>query len=79
MTTAGGLTIAIPCLLLHAWFNACADKFLREIDETLLETMPCFTRVENQEVKIDRKPRQRNSQDQPDHEPSSTVEAATVG
>jgi len=47
MTTAAGLTIAIPSLLFSAWFNATAERFMREIDETLLETMPSFTRVEN--------------------------------
>jgi biopolymer transport protein ExbB len=46
MTTAGGLTIAIPALLAVAWFNARAEKFMREIDENLLETMPSFARLE---------------------------------
>jgi biopolymer transport protein ExbB/TolQ len=46
MTTAAGLTIAIPCLLLNAWFNTRADKFLREIDELMLDTTPCFARIE---------------------------------
>jgi len=50
MTTAAGLTIAIPSLLFHAWFNASADRFLRDIDETLMETMPAFTRMENQKA-----------------------------
>ncbi len=47
LTTAAGLTIAIPCLLLAAWFNAKAERFAREIDEILLETMPSFARMEN--------------------------------
>jgi biopolymer transport protein ExbB len=47
MTTAAGLTIAIPCLLLVAWFNAIVNRYMRDIDECLLETMPCFTRLEN--------------------------------
>jgi biopolymer transport protein ExbB len=46
MTTAAGLTIAIPCLLSAAWFNTLVDRFFREIDECLLETMPSFTRME---------------------------------
>jgi biopolymer transport protein ExbB len=46
MTTAAGLTIAIPCLLLVAWFNSRVDRMVREIDEQLLETMPCFARME---------------------------------
>jgi biopolymer transport protein ExbB len=50
MTTAGGLTIAIPCLLFHAWFNVRADKLMREIDEALLEIMPFFTRLENHQT-----------------------------
>lgn len=47
ITTAAGLTIAIPCLMFYAWFNSRADKYLREIDEALLDTMHCFTRVED--------------------------------
>jgi biopolymer transport protein ExbB len=47
MTTAAGLTIAIPCLLLVAWFNARVDRYMRDIDESLLETMPSFTEMEN--------------------------------
>ena len=46
MTTAMGLTIAIPCLLLVAWFNSKVDRFMREIDVCLIETMPSFIRME---------------------------------
>jgi len=46
ITTAAGLTIAIPCLLSAAWFNTLVDRFFREIDECLLDTMPSFTRME---------------------------------
>jgi biopolymer transport protein ExbB len=46
MTTAGGLTIAIPSLLCAAWFNARAERFMRDIDECLLDTIPGFTRIE---------------------------------
>ena len=48
ITTAAGLTIAIPSMLCAAWFNATADKFMRDIDEALLETMPTFTRMEHE-------------------------------
>jgi len=47
MTTAAGLTIAIPCLLLVAWFNGRVERYMREMDENLLEVMPSFTRMEN--------------------------------
>ncbi len=47
LTTAGGLTIAIPCLLVVAWFNALIERFMREIDECLLETVPSFTKLES--------------------------------
>lgn len=47
MTTAAGLTIAIPCLLLVAWFNARVERYMREIDVCLLETMPSFARMES--------------------------------
>ena len=49
-TTAAGLTIAIPSLLFVAWFNSSVERFMRDIDETLLETMPSFTRMENSKV-----------------------------
>jgi biopolymer transport protein ExbB len=45
-TTAAGLTIAIPCLLFTAWFNARIERYLRDIDEALIETMPVFARLE---------------------------------
>jgi len=48
MTTAAGLSIAIPSLLFHAWFNAMAEKFMRDIDEVLLETLPTFAHMEQQ-------------------------------
>lgn len=47
MTTAGGLTIAIPCLLLVAWFNSRSERYMREIDTCLLETLPSFARFES--------------------------------
>ena len=46
LTTAAGLTIAIPALLLGAFFNSAVEKLFREIDENLMETMPSFTRME---------------------------------
>ncbi|MGY8793602.1 MAG: MotA/TolQ/ExbB proton channel family protein [Woeseiales bacterium] len=47
MTTAGGLAIAIPSLLLASWYGAKAERYMREIDECLLETMPSFAQMEN--------------------------------
>ncbi|MFT5524827.1 MAG: biopolymer transport protein ExbB [Pirellulaceae bacterium] len=47
LTTAGGLTIAIPCLLLVAFFNGKLDRFFRLIDESLLDVIPCFTKLES--------------------------------
>ena len=46
MTTAAGLTIAIPCMLLAAWFNSRVEKYLWQMDEKLLATLPSFTRME---------------------------------
>lgn len=40
LTTAAGLTIAIPCLLLSALFNSKVEKFFREIDEHLMDVIP---------------------------------------
>ncbi len=53
LTTAGGLSIAIPCMLLAARYNGLIDRFLREIDECLLETMPSFARMETDSSKKD--------------------------
>jgi len=50
MTTAAGLTIAIPCMLLGAWFNARVERYMWDIDETLLSTLPSFTRCEEFEA-----------------------------
>lgn len=47
LTTAAGLTIAIPCLLLAAMYNSKVEKLFREIDENLIETMPGFARMES--------------------------------
>jgi biopolymer transport protein ExbB len=46
LTTAAGLTIAIPSLLLVAWFHTRAERYFREIDEALMETFPSFARME---------------------------------
>jgi biopolymer transport protein ExbB len=46
LTTAAGLTIAIPSLMLAAYFNSQIDRFLREGDEQLMEVIPCFARME---------------------------------
>ncbi|MCH8830097.1 MAG: MotA/TolQ/ExbB proton channel family protein [Planctomycetes bacterium] len=40
LTTAAGLTIAIPCLLLSALFNSKVETYFREIDEHLMEVIP---------------------------------------
>ena len=50
LTTAAGLSIAIPCLLLAAVFSSKVDKFFREIDESMMDTMPSFARMERAEV-----------------------------
>jgi len=50
MTTAAGLTIAIPSLLFSAWFNASVERFMRDVDEALLETLPAFARMEGSPV-----------------------------
>lgn len=46
LTTAMGLMIAVPCLLLAAWFNNRAERYFREIDKALQETLPGFIRFE---------------------------------
>jgi biopolymer transport protein ExbB len=46
ITTALGLTVAIPSMLLAAWFNARADRFMRDMDECLLDMIPVFVQME---------------------------------
>jgi biopolymer transport protein ExbB len=50
MTTVAGLIVAIPSLLFAALFNSRSEKFLRTIDELLMETIPCFTRMEQKDT-----------------------------
>jgi biopolymer transport protein ExbB len=50
MTTAVGLTVAIPSLILVAWFNAKSERYMRDVDLLLLDTLPTFSRWEHQEV-----------------------------
>lgn len=45
-TTAAGLAIAIPALLVAAWLSARVEKSFREIDRQLMATIPSFARME---------------------------------
>ena len=47
LTTAAGLSVAIPCVLLAAMFNSRVERYMLEIDEQLMETMPFLARMEN--------------------------------
>ena len=46
VTTAAGLSIAIPSLLCASFFNGRIERFFRVIDEILMTTFPCFARIE---------------------------------
>jgi biopolymer transport protein ExbB len=48
MTTAAGLTIAIPCLMFASWFSGRAERYMCEIGECLTMVMPSFARMEGQ-------------------------------
>jgi biopolymer transport protein ExbB/TolQ len=50
LTTAAGLTIAIPCLLVAAFFNNRIDRYMREMDEILIGLIPCFARMEKSRI-----------------------------
>jgi biopolymer transport protein ExbB len=45
-TTVAGLLVAIPSILFAALFNSRSEKLLRQVDEHLMETIPCFARME---------------------------------
>ena len=44
-TTAAGLTIAIPTLLLSAVFTARVERFFREMAEKLAPTILCLEKI----------------------------------
>ncbi len=46
-TTVAGLIVAIPSVLFGAVFNAKSEKLMRKMDEILMETIPCFIRMEH--------------------------------
>lgn len=50
VTTAAGLLIAIPSMLCAAYFNGKLETYFREIDEALMTTYSCFSRVEQRLV-----------------------------
>jgi biopolymer transport protein ExbB len=53
-TTVAGLIVAIPSVLFAAVFYSRSETLLRRIDEHLMEAMPCFARMEtNQLVSTD--------------------------
>jgi biopolymer transport protein ExbB len=46
-TTVAGLIVAIPSVLFAAVFNSRSETLLRRIDKHLMETIPCFARMED--------------------------------
>lgn len=46
MTTAAGLTIAIPCLLFASLFQARGERYVGEVADALTDLLPCFARFE---------------------------------
>jgi biopolymer transport protein ExbB len=46
-TTVAGLLVAIPSILFAALFNSRTEKLMRRMDVYLMETIPCFTRMEH--------------------------------
>jgi len=42
LTTAGGLSVAIPALMLGSYFSGRAEKFFREMDKYLIPVIPCL-------------------------------------
>jgi biopolymer transport protein ExbB len=51
LTTAIGLTIAVPCMLVLAYLNAKIDRFMIEMDGLLLQTLPSFASMEQSATK----------------------------
>ena len=49
-TTAAGLTIAIPTLLLAAVFSSRVERFFRDMAEELAPTILCLARIVPEEA-----------------------------
>jgi biopolymer transport protein ExbB len=47
LTTAGGLSIAIPCLLFVSNFNTRVERFFRDMEDCLTDTLPSFAKMES--------------------------------
>ena len=71
LTTAAGLTVAIPCLLLSAWFNSRVEHMFRQIDEHLMSALPKLVRL--------RSPDADAPQPKDHSEPAPTLAAAAPG
>jgi hypothetical protein len=50
MTTAAGLTIAIPCMLFAAWFQARAERYMCDVADCLMTAVPSFSKMEGSET-----------------------------
>lgn len=71
LTTAAGLTVAIPCLLLSAWFNSRVEHMFRQIDEHLMSALPQLVRLRRQD--------NDEVQSTEESDPSPTLAAAAPG
>lgn len=56
LTTAAGLLIAIPCLMLAAYFHGKVERFFREIDGQLMQVLPVFAGMEQLSPVMRREP-----------------------
>lgn len=45
LTTAGGLSVAIPAMMLGSFFTGRVEKFFREMDKYLIPAIPCLARL----------------------------------
>lgn len=45
LTTAGGLSVAIPALMLGSFFSGRIDKYFREMDKHLIPAVPCLAQA----------------------------------
>jgi len=45
LTTAGGLSVAIPALMLGSFFSGRIDKYFREMDKQLIPVVPCLAKL----------------------------------
>lgn len=83
MTTAAGLSLAIPCLLFASWFQSRGERYMGNLCDVIMETLPHFARLESHSPAISNRLasalHDRVELSLPSTEESSTAGPSSVG